>query len=166
MKKYVIGLAVLGVAAASIAAARPFFSPTAAQAQGATAHPNTSDKPFFGTSMTSLGESVDLDLNVSLLPLVTLADGSVVRPMSMRGIFELAGGHYLGESRRHLLCPSGSTEAIDLSSAQELDLSLFDPAPNEPKLRTYDVRVRPAPGKTWGQVLSMQDDVRVDAHLR
>ncbi|MFO1010957.1 MAG: hypothetical protein U1F29_12905 [Planctomycetota bacterium] len=151
----------LGLVVSLAASAR-----SAQQTNSRDAEPNTGSRPFFGTGISDLGEGADLDINISLLPNAVLADGTMVRPLFVRGIFEIGGGHYLGESRVHRLCPSNSTEAFDLSSAQELDLDLFATSTDNHRLRQYDVRVAPAPGKTWGQVVSMTDDVRITTHRR
>lgn len=166
LARWTPGLLVIPVISLGLVAWLASSAPSVQQTHSRDAEPNTGNKPFFGTGITDLGEAADLDINISLLPNAMLADGTTVRPLFIRGIFEIGGGHYLGESRVHRLCPSNSTEAFDLSSAPELDIDLFASSPDNHRLRQYDVRVAPAPGKTWGQVLSMTDDVRITAQKR
>jgi|GEM_PF-3068790 len=124
---------------------------------------------FFATHTEELGESVVLDLNLSLLPQTRLEDGALVRPLAARAIFEMSvqgvSAAYLGESRSHLLRPAASAEPIDLSISG-LDLAVHAQGAAEGAARSYSVLLFPVAGKNWGEVADFKDDVVVLASRR
>ena len=146
---------------ASALRAEPAIMPSAASAslQAQVA------REVSGTVAIDAPGYVGIDVNASILPLVVLRNGSASRSIWAHAKF-LKGGMYLGEANFHQMVPADSRQVIDLSLTG-VDINLGDRSPNAAAvLKSFDVSVEPARGKTWGEVTSFEGDVVVLASPR
>lgn len=154
----VVAAIVLGLAGTLVAFRSVALSPQ--QGHGTEVQPSV-DKPFNATKIFQLTNGCTADFSISLLKAVTLADGSVVRPLSARVRYELPGHRFLGQASIHKLCAADSTETLDLS-AKGLDMNLYNPDPASLEVLTnFTARVSLATGLRWSQVRSFKDDLIV-----
>jgi hypothetical protein len=147
MKLPIRSVAILVVAVSAAAAALASRAPL----PGAAAAVPTD--PLAISSVIPVGESVVVDVKGSFLDTVVLADGQRVRPIAVRAVFEIEGGHGLAEVRVHVLRPAGGDAMLDLS-VRGVDVTLHDLEASAPLLRDCAVHLRPVPGRSWGEIAS------------
>lgn len=130
---------------------------TTQEPQGASpSHEVSPDGSFFGSADRDLADGVHLELDISLLPPLLAADGRMLRSSCVELSYEV-GAVQIGEARFHQMVEVDSSTSVDLS-VRDLDRALGQNA-DVPAFSSYHVSVSPKPGKTWGSVQSVADDI-------